>query len=56
MQEDERDLEDTLMLLASQYRLNTITEWKRRGLDVSTELENVVQTSLEHARRYAGRT
>ena len=56
MQDDERDLEDTLMLLANQYRLNTITEWKRRDLDVSTELENIAQTSLEQARRCVGRT
>jgi hypothetical protein len=33
----------------------TIGEWKRRGLEVSEILEELVETALERARRYASR-
>ena len=51
----ERDMASELMVIANEWRCKTVGEWKRRGLEVPGTLEELVETALERARRYASR-
>lgn len=51
----ERDMVSELMVISNEWRCRTVGEWKRRGLEVSETLEELVETALERARRYASR-